>query len=45
MVNLDGRWYGKQTIAKLKEKAADQSGTPAVAPAADAAAAPAPKQG
>jgi hypothetical protein len=43
MVNLDGRWYGKQTIAKLKEKAAE--GTPAVAPAADAPAAAAPKQG
>jgi hypothetical protein len=44
MVNVDGRWYGKQTIEKLKEKAAEQpTATPAAsapesqaAPAADA---------
>lgn len=41
MVNVDGRWYGKDTIDKLKEKAAaDAAGStaaPAAAPAADAA--------
>jgi hypothetical protein len=31
MVNVDGRWYGKQAIEKLKEKSAE----PAAAPAAD----------
>jgi hypothetical protein len=49
MVNVDGRWYGKQTIEKLKEKAAES--TPAVAPAEQTAppvaqpAAPAAQQG
>ena len=45
MVNVDGRWYGKDTIDKLKEKAAAQAAgtteTPAVAPAAADAAKPA----
>ncbi|HEY6941268.1 hypothetical protein [Dokdonella sp.] len=48
MVNVDGRWYGKQTIEKLKENAAEQATTtPAVtAPESQAAPAPeAPKQG
>ena len=38
MVNVDGRWYGKQTIEKLKEKAAQDAApaatdAPAAAPA------------
>jgi len=33
MVNVDGRWYGKQTIEKLKEKA-EADATSATAPAA-----------
>ncbi|HEU4662967.1 MAG TPA: hypothetical protein VFS55_02930 [Dokdonella sp.] len=48
MVNVDGRWYGKQTIEKLKEHAAEQAtSTPAVtAPESQAApSAQAPKQG
>lgn len=53
MVNVDGRWYGKQTIDKLKEKtaeqAAEQSAMPAVtapaAPAAQSAPGAEPKQG
>ena len=40
MVNVDGRWYGKDTIEKIQEKAAAQAGgegaAPAVAPAAEA---------
>jgi hypothetical protein len=38
MVNIDGRWYGKQAIEKLKEKAA----APAAPAAAEAPAAEAP---
>ncbi|MGN6518157.1 MAG: hypothetical protein ACTHK2_01895 [Dokdonella sp.] len=46
MVNVDGRWYGKQTIDKLKEKAADQGAATPAAPEAEATpAAEAPKQG
>lgn len=50
MVNVDGRWYGKQTIEKLKEKAAEQATTAPAATAPQAApveTAPAaePKQG
>ena len=40
MVNLDGRWYGKDTIDKINEKAAADAApadAPAAAPAADAA--------
>ncbi len=40
MVNLDGRWYGKQAIEKLKEKTAAE--TAAAAPASEPASAPAP---
>ena len=39
MVNVDGRWYGKQTIEKLKEKAAADGAV--AAPAAPAPAEPA----
>ena len=46
MVNVDGRWYGKQTIEKLKEKAAEQSAAPAAAaPQVETAPAAEPKQG
>lgn len=47
MVNVDGRWYGKQTIEKLKEKAAEQSTTApaAAAPQVETAPAAEPKQG
>ena len=41
MVNVDGRWYGKDTIEKIKDKAAakaaDEAATPEVAPAAESA--------
>lgn len=44
MVNVDGRWYGKQMMEKLKEKAAAQA-TEAVAAPAPAAAQEAPPKG
>jgi len=44
MVNVDGRWYGKQMMEKLKEKAAAASaGEAAIAPAPAAAAPAAPE--
>lgn len=48
MVNVDGHWYGKQTVEKLKEKAAADAAAPAsdvTAPATDAAAPAEPAKG
>ncbi|HEY0231762.1 MAG TPA: hypothetical protein VGC55_10965, partial [Dokdonella sp.] len=41
MVNVDGRWYGKNAVEKLREHAADAP----VAPAADPAVTSPAKQG
>ena len=40
MVNVDGRWYGKQMMEKLKEKAAAAATDTVAAPAPSAPAAP-----
>ncbi|WP_395679710.1 hypothetical protein [Dokdonella sp.] len=44
MVNVDGRWYGKQMMEKLKEKAAAAAASDAVTAPAPAAPAPAAAQ-
>ncbi len=37
MVNVDGRWYGKDTIDKLNDKAVAEAAPAASAPADDSA--------